>query len=107
MASEDYRSAQGVMRDVLVRAVNEDYVEEMARVQCSTRLFWGERDTADRVLVIDVDMHRVGEQARATVKIEYVQILLPPVVGELAPIGRKADLSSVRWTNHPDVLGGY
>jgi pimeloyl-ACP methyl ester carboxylesterase len=44
--SEDYRAAQGVMRDVLVRMVNESYEDELARLRCPTRFVWGEHDTA-------------------------------------------------------------
>ena len=41
--SSDYRNAVGVMRDVLVKAVNENY-EEQLRVP--TTFVWGELDTA-------------------------------------------------------------
>ena len=44
--SADYRQASGVMRQVLVRAVNEDYSEEMKAVSCPVELFWGKDDTA-------------------------------------------------------------
>jgi pimeloyl-ACP methyl ester carboxylesterase len=44
--SEDYRNATGVMRDVLVRSVNEDYAEPLGRVQAPVELVWGEGDTA-------------------------------------------------------------
>jgi pimeloyl-ACP methyl ester carboxylesterase len=47
--SEDYRNAHGVMRDVLVRTVNEEYtaqVEAMGAAGVPTRLVWGEGDTA-------------------------------------------------------------
>jgi pimeloyl-ACP methyl ester carboxylesterase len=44
--SEDYRAAQGVMRDVLVRTVNESYEDELGRLRCPTRFVWGEHDTA-------------------------------------------------------------
>jgi len=42
--SADYRAATGVMRDVLVRVINEDYRDDLARVAAPTRLVWGERD---------------------------------------------------------------
>lgn len=44
--SADYRTATGVMRDVLVRAVNEDYSDQVAAITVPTRLVWGEGDTA-------------------------------------------------------------
>lgn len=42
--SDDYRAASGVMRDVLVRVVTEDYRAELDRVRCPVALVWGERD---------------------------------------------------------------
>jgi len=42
--SGDYRAAQGVMRDVLVKAVNEDYFDDLARITHHVDLVWGEND---------------------------------------------------------------
>ncbi len=42
--SDDYRAASGVMRDVLVRVVNEDYRDELERVRCPVALVWGAQD---------------------------------------------------------------
>ncbi len=44
--SADYRAATGVMRDVLVKVVNESYESELARLVCPVRLVWGENDAA-------------------------------------------------------------
>lgn len=44
--SADYRAAHGVMRGVLVRAVNEDYRDVLGRVRCPVALVWGDDDTA-------------------------------------------------------------
>jgi pimeloyl-ACP methyl ester carboxylesterase len=44
--SRDYRAATGVMRDVLVRAVNESYERELRALRCPVELVWGETDTA-------------------------------------------------------------
>jgi pimeloyl-ACP methyl ester carboxylesterase len=44
--SADYLAAQGVMRQVLVRAVNESYEDQLARLTCPVALVWGEHDTA-------------------------------------------------------------
>lgn len=46
--SSDYRSSTGVMRNILVRAINEDYREELANITCPVSLFWGRADTAAR-----------------------------------------------------------
>ena len=42
--SADYRAAHGVMRAVLVRVVNEDYGEYLARIVAPVALCFGERD---------------------------------------------------------------
>ncbi|MDF1594711.1 MAG: alpha/beta hydrolase [Acidimicrobiia bacterium] len=44
--SADYRAAAGVMRDVLVKVVNESYEIELGAVKCPVRLVWGEQDSA-------------------------------------------------------------
>ena len=42
--SQDYRLAQGTMRDVLVRVVNEDYRAELRAIDCPVALIWGAND---------------------------------------------------------------
>lgn len=42
--SADYRAAVGVMQQVFVRVVNEDYREDLARVAVPATLVWGELD---------------------------------------------------------------
>ena len=44
--SDDYRAASGVMREVLVRTLAEDYAAAIAAVQCPVELVWGDDDTA-------------------------------------------------------------
>lgn len=44
--SADYRAARGVMRDVLVRVIGEDYRDDLARIRVPVRMVWGENDTA-------------------------------------------------------------
>ena len=43
--SPDYRAAQGVVREIFVRLLGEQYAEGMARVDCRVDLVWGDRDT--------------------------------------------------------------
>ncbi|MFH1329186.1 MAG: alpha/beta fold hydrolase [Actinomycetota bacterium] len=42
--SGDYRAASGVMRQVLVRVVEESYEEQLCALACPVHLVWGEED---------------------------------------------------------------
>jgi pimeloyl-ACP methyl ester carboxylesterase len=44
--SADYNAAQGVLRDILVKTVNENYDADLERISMPTWLVWGENDTA-------------------------------------------------------------
>jgi pimeloyl-ACP methyl ester carboxylesterase len=55
--SADYRAAQGVMRDVLVKVVNEDYRDDLARVTVPVRMVWGENDLAAPMPAGDAASH--------------------------------------------------
>ncbi len=44
--SADYRAARGVMRDILVRVVQEDYRDDLAKIAVPVRLVWGADDDA-------------------------------------------------------------
>ena len=44
--SADYNAAQGVMRDILVRVISEDYREDLRRLTVPVHLVWGELDDA-------------------------------------------------------------
>lgn len=44
--SADYNAAQGIVRDIFVRLVNEDYRETLARVTVPVRMVWGEHDSS-------------------------------------------------------------
>jgi len=54
--SADYRAATGVMRDILVKVVNEEYPEQMKTIDSEVRMIWGSEDrevpveTAERAL---------------------------------------------------------
>ena len=47
--SSDYNNARGVMRDILVKVVNEDLRHVMPAIKAPTLLVWGENDTATPV----------------------------------------------------------
>lgn len=61
--STDYRSATGVMRDVLVTVVNESYERELAAIDVPVRLLWGENDTEVPVEVAERAMEILGERS--------------------------------------------
>ena len=42
--SPDYRAARGVMRDVLVRLLGEDYRDDLAAITAPVSMVWGELD---------------------------------------------------------------
>lgn len=44
--SADYKAASGVMRDVFVTLVQEDYTEALSQIACPVELVWGDDDTA-------------------------------------------------------------
>ena len=44
--SEDYRNASPMMRDILVKVVNEDLEPLLPNIKQSTLLIWGTEDTA-------------------------------------------------------------
>ena len=46
VGSEDYKNASPMMRDILVKTVNQDLSEYARKIKCSTLLIWGENDVA-------------------------------------------------------------
>ncbi|HYT11085.1 MAG TPA: alpha/beta fold hydrolase, partial [Mycobacteriales bacterium] len=64
--SADYRAATGVMRQVLVRLVNESYEPQLCRVRCPVLLVWGEHDSA---VPLDVARRAQGLLPDATLRV--------------------------------------
>lgn len=44
--SDDYRAASGVMRDIMVTVVGENYDDDLRAITCPVRMVWGELDPA-------------------------------------------------------------
>ena len=65
--SADYRNAQGVMRDTLVRVVNEDYREQLGRIRCHVEMVWGADDTAATATMAGAAASLLGEAAHLEV----------------------------------------
>jgi pimeloyl-ACP methyl ester carboxylesterase len=80
--SADYRAAQGVMRDVLVRLVNERYDDALSALECPVELVWGDDDT-------DVPVQSARALAAA---IPHAQLTLCPGAGHLLPLTAPSEL---------------
>jgi pimeloyl-ACP methyl ester carboxylesterase len=99
--SSDYRAAQGVMRDVLVRLLAEHYTDDMASIRCPVDLVWGEEDT-------EVPL-QVAESAQRMMALATLEVL--PGVGHLVPTEAprellRAVLGPGVETPRPDAVDG-
>jgi pimeloyl-ACP methyl ester carboxylesterase len=74
--SADYRAAQGIMREVLVRAVNETDEAQLDAVRCPVHLVWGSDDTAAPLEVAE----------RALTRLAQGDLAVHPGVGHLTPL---------------------
>lgn len=77
--SADYRAATGIMRDILVRLVNEEYWVELERQTKPVKLLWGENDLEVPVAVAHESARLIiaaGGEAEVEV-VENVGHLLP------------------------------
>ncbi len=73
--SADYRAAEGIMRAVHVRSVNETYEAELDAITCPVHLVWGAVDTATPL--------EVAERAEARLAVSDLTVY--PGVGHLTP----------------------
>lgn len=80
--SEDYRLAEGVMRQVLVRLLAERYEDDLAAVRCPLELVWGDDDTAAPLAMA---RHVADRVPGAT-------LTVCPGAGHLLPLTRPDDL---------------
>lgn len=69
--SADYRAAQGVMREIMVKVVAESYPTELSRLQIPVHLLWG-RDDREVPLSIAEEAERVLAGAGGIVELEVV-----------------------------------
>jgi pimeloyl-ACP methyl ester carboxylesterase len=84
--SADYRAATGVMRQILVMAVNESYEEQLAGLRLPVKLLWGADD-------VEVPVE-VAERAAAVLSARggEVKLVVAPGVGHLLPTATPATL---------------
>lgn len=80
--SEDYKRANGIMRSVLVRSVNESYEDDLVRIKCPVELVWGAKDTAAPL--------KVAQQASELLGNSHLEVLEES--GHLIPL------------SHPEIL---
>jgi pimeloyl-ACP methyl ester carboxylesterase len=78
--SADYRAATGVMRDVLVKVVNEEYRDELSRLAGPIHLLWGSEDREVPVVVARESARLVTESG-GIASVEVVE-----GVGHMLPI---------------------
>jgi pimeloyl-ACP methyl ester carboxylesterase len=74
--SADYRAAQGIMRQVLVRVVKESYEPQLDAISCPVHLVWGGEDTVAPLEVAE----------RAVTRLAQGVLAVHPGVGHLTPL---------------------
>jgi pimeloyl-ACP methyl ester carboxylesterase len=74
--SADYRAAQGVIRQVLVRVVNETYEAQLDAIRCPVHLVWGGDDTVAPLEVAE----------RAVTRLAQGDLAVHPGVGHMTPL---------------------
>jgi pimeloyl-ACP methyl ester carboxylesterase len=84
--SADYRAATGVMRDILVTAVNESYEPELVRLRGRVLLLWGEKDQEVPVAIAESAL-RVIRGGGGEAELEVI-----PGAGHLIPIEAPGEL---------------
>lgn len=84
--SEDYRAATGIMRQVLVKVVNESYEEELGRIGVPVTLVWGQ-DDREVPLVVAERGAEILRRAGASVRLQVV-----PGLGHYLPLEAPARL---------------
>lgn len=89
--SADYRASSGVMRQVLVRTVNERYDEVLARVACPVELVWGDDDRDAPLSVARVAATRLRQAA----------LTVCPGAGHLTPLTAAPALRAAALRHRP------
>ena len=80
--SEDYRAASGVMREVLVRTLAEDYAAAIAAVRCPVELVWGDDDTGAPLATAQWLQHELRD----------ARLVVCPGAGHLTPLTAPGEL---------------
>jgi pimeloyl-ACP methyl ester carboxylesterase len=80
--SADYRAASGVMREILVQTVGEDYLDDVATMSMPVELVWGEFDRPAPLQVAQMALERLPH-GRLTVAEGSEHLLDDTLVGHL------------------------
>ncbi len=80
--SFDYNAVTGVMREIFVRLVNEDYAETIREIDAPVQLVWGANDTAAPVAMVE----------RALPLFASAALVVLPGVGHQTPLDAPASI---------------
>jgi pimeloyl-ACP methyl ester carboxylesterase len=89
--SADYRAAQGVMRDVFVRVVNESYEDQLAAVRCPVELVWGDDDTEAPIAIAEAAAGLLTDASLTRL----------PGAGHMTPLTAAGDLRAALLRHQP------
>jgi pimeloyl-ACP methyl ester carboxylesterase len=88
--SPDYKAATGVLRDVFVTLVNEDYADDLRAIACPTDLLWGDDDAEVPPVVAHAAAALLGYGAAGAAGPDATparaQVTLLPGAGHLTPL---------------------
>ncbi|BAU31816.1 alpha/beta fold hydrolase [Microcella alkaliphila] len=95
--SSDYRAAQGVMRDILVRVVGETYDDALGTLRCPVRMVWGQNDTD-----APTDAGRVASERIGGSRFRVVDGTAHLMTGDLELAVREELLTLLDELDHPE-----
>lgn len=95
--SSDYRAAQGVMRDILVRVVGETYDDALGALRCPVRMVWGQNDTD-----APTDAGRVASERIGGARFRVVDGTAHLMTGDLELAVREELLTLLDELDHPE-----
>jgi len=99
--SSDYRNAHGVMRQVLVRVVNERYDDALSSLRCPVDLVWGsEDDVATLALARAAAAHIADVRVFELAGVGHLTPLAAPGALHDALLRRLADRRDERGVGH-------
>lgn len=87
--SADYRAATGVMREILVKVVNESYEQELGALRSRVIMLWGADDGEVPVAVAERSL-RIIREAGGSAELEVL-----PGIGHLLPMQAPEAISRV------------